>query len=322
MAETHKPTLILPVAHFKKLMAYVDLCDGEVTGFFDVDYIEDRKAFVMGEVHLIKQEAGAASVEMDEDNILDAMDELIAAGVTQMPRGWWHSHVEMQAFFSGTDNQTIDSDFLNDTFTVSLVVNKRREMKATLVVFEDGPYNLYEAPLRIDDLKIKLDGELEEIPEALRQEVRAKVLPYKNEAQPYQYQGQGSMGFNMNASKKKSTTKALPKKEEEALEKIQKLNLQRRWNLDLKQIIYEDDETGELWDDVWRVVTYSAYNQIMPNAKEAKVFLGEGPKIAKPRRCLNCQYYEGQHNANVCDTEQYGPEEYYTREYLDYEGED
>lgn len=317
MAETHKPTLILPVAHFKKLMAYVDLCDGEVTGFFDVDYIEDRKAFVMGEVHLIKQEAGAASVEMDEDNILDAMDELIAAGVTQMPRGWWHSHVEMQAFFSGTDNQTIDSDFLNDTFTVSLVVNKRREMKATLVVFEDGPFDLYQAPLRVDNLNIKIDGELDEIPEALKQEVREKVLPYKSEVQTYQHQG--SMGFNMNASKKKPATKALPKEEEKALEKIQKLELQRRWNLDLKQIVYEDDETGDLWEDKWKVVTYSAYNQIMPNAKS---FLGEGPKIAKPRRCLNCFYYEGQHHADVCATEQYGPEEYYTREYLDSEGED
>lgn len=320
MAEQIKPELILPVSHFKKMMAYVDLCAGEVTGFFEVEWEEDRRAFVMGEIYLIKQEAGAADVEMDEEFIADFLAERIAAGADQMPRGWWHSHVNMGAFFSGTDDNTINNDFLNDSYTVSLVVNKRREMKATLVVFEDGPYGLYQSPLRVDDLKISLEGALEEIPEALRQEVLEKVQPHKPIAQSYQYQNQNSGSIQFKG--KKISTKFLPKEKEKALEKIQTLDLQRRWNGDLGKVVYEDDVTEDIWEDKWDIITWQDYSDAMPGAQP--FLTSKTPKkgdIVKPRRCLNCHYWEGGHNADVCPNEEYGPEEHYWGEQYDMEEE-
>lgn len=338
---TSKPEVIVPVASFKKLMAYTDLCDGEVTGFFDVNwnaaYVDSegsdpRGAFVVGEIYLVKQEAGAASVEMDEDGILDAMDELIAAGVSQMPRGWWHSHVNMAAFFSGTDNNTINNDFLNDTYAVSIVVNKRREMKASVVIFEDLPYGIATTPLRIDELPITVDGPSETIPEELRREVEEKVKPYSapSGGNTYNYQ----WGKGEKDSGKKIHTLKLPKEKQKALEKIQTLDLRRSWDAAKGDVVFINDATGEIWEDPWDNIGWDDYDGVLPERKGS--FLDSKPVLFQksgqrkysemPRICTKCRFVEGHHRDSMCEKPNFQPVEpeepgdYFGREYDDYDG--
>lgn len=301
MTTINTPILRIPLDNYRKLMAYVDLCEGEVTGFFDVEWDRELGLFILGEIYLIKQEAGAADVEMDEDDIATFMEELIAKGVTQLPRGWWHSHVNMGAFFSGTDNNTINNDFINDSFTLSLVVNKKREMKASVVIFEDLPYDLVLAPIRIDDLRVEVEWGYTSIPEELRKEVAEKVQPHKP---VYQYQG--NLNYGGRKKNKEGKSLSLPKDKTEALQKIEALDLIRQFDPDLREAVYINEATDEVWRDIWQVITWADYKDLKGDA-----WFDERTKpipIVKARKCINCGYYEGQHKADNCALEIY-PEE-------------
>src|SRR5690606_39103776 len=92
--------------------------------------------------------------------------ECIKNGMTQLPRLWWHSHNNMGAFFSGTDDTAIE-DLANDSFTIALVINKRAEMKAVLRV-----YHPIDA---LVDLEIVIDEPRDDIPEEILAEVVEKV---------------------------------------------------------------------------------------------------------------------------------------------------
>lgn len=306
MNESEKPLVLIPLSSYQKMMAYVDLCVGEVTGFFDIDWDVDKEAFVVGEVYLIKQEAGAADVEMDEDSIAEFMEEMISNGAEQLPRGWWHSHVNMGAFFSGTDDNTINNDFLNDSFTISLVVNKQRQMKASLVVFNlrqpERPYldNILPEFKRIDDLRVNIELGLANIPEDLKKEVEEKVQPHRTPA--YQHQGNLQFSGKKNKPKKANT---LPKDKLAALEKIDALDLERQWDPDFSEMVFIDQATDEIWRDTWEVVGWEDYYKLKGDEIKNENALG---KLLQGKRCVNCNYLESHHNADVCPHEIYEPD--------------
>lgn len=166
MTDAEKPKLLIPIESWRKIMAYTDLAEGEITGFADVDYDSEQENFIMKEVYLIDQIAEAAEVEMNEEQIAAFMLKRIEAGATQMPRIWWHSHVNMEVFFSGTDDATI-SEFKNDSYTISLVVNKNRDMKAQL--------NLWKPFTYMSPIEVRIMFEYTDIPQEIIDEVKEKV---------------------------------------------------------------------------------------------------------------------------------------------------
>ena len=81
---------------------------------------------------------------------------------------WWHSHANMNAFWSSTDNKTIMSS-PSDDFTVSLVVNVKGEYKLRVQFFE--PIELEE------DVELYImDGKESTIPKAIMSEVEEKCV--------------------------------------------------------------------------------------------------------------------------------------------------
>lgn len=176
MITDEKPKLLIPIESFRKIMAYTQLAEGEITGFADVEYNVERENFVVGEVYLIEQTAQAAEVDMNEEQISKFMLSRIEQGATQMPRIWWHSHVDMAAFFSGTDTQTI-SEFKSDSYTISLVVNKKREMKANL--------NLWKPFIYSSAIDVEVMVEYVEIPDEIVEEVKAKVKDMESQTTVY-----------------------------------------------------------------------------------------------------------------------------------------
>jgi proteasome lid subunit RPN8/RPN11 len=169
--------LIIPLEIYQKLMMYVKGCSTEITGFADVKYSSRRDALVVGETYLLDQEAAAAEVEMSEEAIGRFNDQMMELGMEQLPRLWWHSHVKMGAFFSSTDEQAM-KDLNNGEWSVALVLNHYGEMKATLNVYAP----VYE---QYDDIEVQIDFAIDDITDAVKQEIAEKVKPMKQ--QQFQY---------------------------------------------------------------------------------------------------------------------------------------
>ena len=97
---------------------------------------------------------------------------------------WWHSHHTMAAFWSGTDDATILSMPSND-WTVSLVVNLKREYKLRIQFFE--PF-LHEENVELNFLTVDTDVDdtiLAEVKEQCTKTVVATTTAYTGHAQTY-----------------------------------------------------------------------------------------------------------------------------------------
>ncbi len=254
--------VIITLEAYRKLMAYVDLVDTEITGFADANWNDEKGCIVVDQVYLVKQEAQATEVEMDEEKIAEFTVDLIKQGVTQLPRCWWHSHVNMAVFWSGTDEGTIQ-DLQNDSFVLSIVVNKRREMYATLMIWKP-------VVLRIDDVPIEIEQEYLDIPEELIKEVQKKVKEKKYE-QPkkgivyghsnnYDFGDDNDWGKTKSGiivpgkkhrKKKGSNVQTLPKDRDRAREIIDRYDLHCSFDNETDELLYVSENRSIIWRDPW-----------------------------------------------------------------------
>lgn len=255
--------LIIPLATYRKIMAYVTLCDLEISGFCEVEYVEARNAFVAGEVYLLKQEVTGSATHMDEETVSAFNLERIKAGANQLPRLWWHSHVNMEAFFSSIDEETL-KDLQNDSFIVALVANKRKAMKAKCYLYNETTTRVmgieFETAkqMEIDPLPISIDWEYERIPEALRNEVAEKVT---KRSYPTQTQYINPQLYSGKEEKKRKHRQAsivkplfLPKDKIAAAKRIQEKGLIREWDDVGEEWVYRDPYTGAIWIDYWGTI--------------------------------------------------------------------
>jgi hypothetical protein len=259
MTDMEKLKLIIPLTTYRRIMAYITLCDTEVTGFAEVEYSEERNAFVAGEVYLLDQEAGGSHVDMEEETVSKFNIERIKAGATQLPRLWWHSHVNMAAFFSAIDEETL-KELQNDSFIVALVGNKQKEMKGMCYIYSEQKthimgldFNSVEQ-IKVDPLPITVELEYERIPELLKKEVekkvKKKVYPTKQSRLPY---GNPFLGAGDGRDRPSSIVRPLqlPKDPTAAQKRIENLGLEREWDYNRQEFIYRDPKTGATWIDYW-----------------------------------------------------------------------
>lgn len=161
------PSIIIPKSSHQRIMDYVDACDMEISGFAETSYDAEENTIRIGEVYLLKQEVSAAETEMDEEAIAQHMLEFMVIGKTQLPNCWWHSHVNMGVFWSSTDWNTINT-LKNNSYFVSIVFNKRRELRALLRVFGV-------TQVTVDDIAVTVETDARDIPEDIKKEVAEKV---------------------------------------------------------------------------------------------------------------------------------------------------
>ena len=252
--------LIIPLATYRKIMAYATICDLEISGFCEVEYNEARNAFIAGETYLLRQEVTGGSTHIDEEAISAFNLERIKAGATQLPRLWWHSHVNMEAFFSGIDEGTL-KDLQNDSFIIALVVNKQKNMKAKAYVYSQTATNLlgfqFEEKLQteIDPLPIQIEFEYERIPDALKKEVdekvKTKIFTPRLPAGDY-YKGKEKKREYGHASIIKPLF--LPKDRTAANKRIEEKGLEQEWDNIRQEYVYRDPATGEIWIDYWSTI--------------------------------------------------------------------
>jgi hypothetical protein len=123
---------------YRKIMFWIDKAPGEVSGMGKVTYDASKNVFRVTEAYLLKQKNTGSSTELDATAICELLyDSRNSPGEL---RFWWHSHVNMPVFWSGTDHATID-ELSRGGWILSTVFNKRREMLSSFC--QVGPVKMF-----------------------------------------------------------------------------------------------------------------------------------------------------------------------------------
>lgn len=144
--------LIIDEQVYKKVMHWVNKAGTkEISGLGNIK-IEDGNFKVISAI-LLPQKNGAATTDIEPEAVCKAMYDL--RNSEGELKWWWHSHVDMGVFWSGTDHSTIQS-FGNGGWVVATVFNKKAEKK-TAFYSKDGkvtPIGI--EPLFIDDIPTEI----------------------------------------------------------------------------------------------------------------------------------------------------------------------
>jgi hypothetical protein len=128
---------------YAKIMHWIDKADGEVSGLGKVELVNG--VMRVTSAILLKQENTSVTTDIDAAAVGKAMFELKDS--PGQLNWWWHSHVNMDVFWSGTDLDTIHKIGQGGWF-LSTVLNKKREMLSAY--FQKGNGHL--PPLFIDNI--------------------------------------------------------------------------------------------------------------------------------------------------------------------------
>jgi proteasome lid subunit RPN8/RPN11 len=118
---------ILPAVH-AEIMHYVRSSKVEISGLGRIEK-DSEGNLVVTKVYLPKQVNGPTSTDIDQEDVSRILFESRAdKGALNF---WWHSHVDMGAFWSGTDMATI-KQFGGKGWLLASVFNKRGEYQTAL----------------------------------------------------------------------------------------------------------------------------------------------------------------------------------------------
>lgn len=150
----------------KKIQYWADAATGEVSGLGLIDN-EDGK-MVVREVYILEQECTGSDTELDPEAISKLMMEILQADKDPAKlKFWWHSHVNMGCFWSGTDDECAET--LSSEFAFSTVVNKKGESKTRLDLYE--PFRI-----TVDNIRLlEITSEDENLKKQCEQDVKDKV---------------------------------------------------------------------------------------------------------------------------------------------------
>lgn len=149
-----------------KMEAYIAGVDSEISGFGKTEYDPYTDSIIVLDVMIAPQRVTGVTTTLDRDGLAAWQMDLDKAGDSVANwRLWWHSHVNMGVFWSGTDTASINDFDLQrpeDNYMVSIVANKKGEFKCRLDLFapfrivqDDLPYQV--EPATIDYAAIDAD---------------------------------------------------------------------------------------------------------------------------------------------------------------------
>ena len=91
---------------------------------------------------VMKQEVGGGSCDLDKTELAEYYSKMAMKYKNKNMRFcWWHSHAKMNAFWSGTDTNTID-EYKDGDLSFALVVNVKEEYKCRVSVWK--PFTMHE----------------------------------------------------------------------------------------------------------------------------------------------------------------------------------
>ena len=127
---------------------------------------DDDGDWIIKDPVIIKQEVSAALCELDKTELAAYYSKMaIKYKKKNMRFCWWHSHAKMEAFWSGTDTNTID-EYEDGDLSFALVVNVKEEYKCRVSVWK--PFTIHE------DVELQIlqdvDKVMWKIPKAIQRE--------------------------------------------------------------------------------------------------------------------------------------------------------
>ena len=144
---------------YDKIMWWVNRCSQEVGGIGKV-VNDPERGLIVTDAFLSKQTVSSADVELTAEQLTDTMVEHFGKGEPGELLFWWHSHVNMDVRWSGTDLDTFYRHG-RDGMLLGIVFNKKGEKTTALFLGGDKhrpPVFLDNLPLTVEQT-IPLDNE-------------------------------------------------------------------------------------------------------------------------------------------------------------------
>jgi hypothetical protein len=159
---------ITPYAR-QQLSAYIGESDTEISGFGIVE--KGHTAYTVTKLYCPVQTCSGGDTEVGAAELSSLLGDVIAAGEDPANlRLWWHSHVNMQVFWSGTDNATAtELARIAGGWFISIVGNKRGDLRTRVDLAHPFTMLWDELPLRI------VIPVMPEVRAAIAEEVKIKV---------------------------------------------------------------------------------------------------------------------------------------------------
>ncbi len=172
----------------ERIWHWTDLATGEFSCLATV-----TNELLVGDVQLFDQICTSASTELDQEALAKF---LVTHPEPERVRAWIHSHGRLGVFWSQQDETCIDG-LANDTCLVSIVVNKKREWKARVDIWQPFRLTFDDLPLEIRVPDHNLRAECERLFTAHVVEMQPVLLPDLRglPRQPYQPNHRQSGGW-------------------------------------------------------------------------------------------------------------------------------
>jgi proteasome lid subunit RPN8/RPN11 len=190
---------ITPICH-AQIMYYVNKSSVEISGLGRIEKASDG-SMVVTKVYLLDQENTGTSTDLCPEAVAKLMFE------SREDKGdlnfWWHSHVHMNAFWSGTDMSTI-KEFGKNGYLVASVFNKKGEYQTAYYQGSNG----FLPELFLD----KLETHFQHLPSKAEMEVWEKEYKEKAKEKTWQAPTWTSQGKEVGAqgkTEKKESAKGL-----------------------------------------------------------------------------------------------------------------
>lgn len=129
------------------IQAFVNECDDEISGLSEVGV--SPRGFVLKQPFILKQTVTTGSTDLTEA-AAEFVFKLVSENQSPAPfKFWWHSHVNMNVFWSEHADEITARGFQNE-FMISMVMNRRGEFLTRLDVFEPFPLTIYDLPVVVE----------------------------------------------------------------------------------------------------------------------------------------------------------------------------
>lgn len=166
--------IVFPVDLYKKLKAYINGINYEISGLGKIRVI--GKDIHVVDLRIFKQTVTGASTKIDQRALSEFYNQLIDEGEDLSAwKLWWHSHADMDAFFSSIDVATIDdfdTEMKEDNWMLSVVGNHKGDFQMRVDIY---------APIRctIPDLDYEISYDDEKLEDKIFDEITEKVTIQK-----------------------------------------------------------------------------------------------------------------------------------------------
>jgi hypothetical protein len=143
----------------KAMQAIINVCPIEVSWLGNVKKIREGH-FQINRIHLIEQKSGDADTEISVKGLARLTEKLLkeeGIDAVNTLKFWGHSHVNMDTFSSGTDDEQLE-EFAADNkdFFIRGIANKLGKLSLTVIfptlgiVIEDVPWAVCQPEMKLD----------------------------------------------------------------------------------------------------------------------------------------------------------------------------